>query len=144
MTRRAVILFAAFSLMALPVLPVAPATAATRAAPSRAMTAAVPTHPVLAARFGFGRGFGARTGYRPRARTPFTRSPRTYRRATRPYRPRIGHFFGNVLKALGIAYLFHMLFGWGAGGGSPFGLLIVLAFVAWLLTRRRRRPLRYY
>lgn len=144
MTRRAVILFAALSLLALPVLPVASAGAATRVASSRAMAATATAKPVLAARFGFGRGFGARTGYRPRARTPFTRSPRTYRRASRPFRPRVGHFFGNLLRALGIAYLLHLMFGWGAGGGSSFGLLIVLAFVAWLVTRRRRRPLRYY
>ena len=53
-------------------------------------------------------------------------------------------FGGTILKGLGIAYLFHAVFGWGAGGGSPFGLLIVLAFVAWLVTRRRRVGYRPY
>ena len=68
--------------------------------------------------------------YRPRARTP-------YRRA---YRPSPFHgFFGGLLKVLGIAYLAHLLFGWGAGG-SPFGLLILGAVILWLATRRRRRP----
>src|SRR5919199_1504969 len=60
-------------------------------------------------------------------------APRTYRR---PFPPR--RFFGGLLKALGLAYLFHLLFGWGAGG-SPLGLLLIVAFVAWLVTRRRRR-----
>jgi hypothetical protein len=60
-------------------------------------------------------------------------------------RPLFRHgFFGSVLRALGIAYLVHMLFGWGPGGGSPFGLLIVLGVVLWLATRRRRRPSAYY
>jgi hypothetical protein len=44
-----------------------------------------------------------------------------------------------MLKVLGIAYLAHLLFGWGAGG-SPFGLLILGAVILWLATRRRRRP----
>ena len=82
--------------------------------------------------------FGRGTGYRSSARSRYGRS-RVNRRASRPYRPRVGHFLGNVLRALGIAYLFHMIFGWGGGGGSPFGLLIVLALIAWMLTRRRRR-----
>ena len=82
--------------------------------------------------------FGRGTGYRYSARSRYGRA-RSNRRASRPYRPRVGHFFGNVLRALGIAYLFHMIFGWGGGGGSPFGLLIVLALIAWVLTRRRRR-----
>jgi hypothetical protein len=68
--------------------------------------------------------------YRPRARVP-------YRRAYRPS-PFRG-FFGGILKMLGIAYLAHLLFGWG-GGGSPFGLLILLGVILWLATRRRRRP----
>jgi uncharacterized membrane protein len=49
----------------------------------------------------------------------------------------------NVLRAIGIAYLVQALFGWGAGGGSPFGLLIVLAIFLWIasrMRRRRRRP----
>jgi hypothetical protein len=50
---------------------------------------------------------------------------------------------GAILRALGLAYLFHLLFGWGAGG-SPFGLLLLVALVAWIATRRlRRRPWAY-
>jgi predicted lipid-binding transport protein (Tim44 family) len=84
-----------------------------------------------------GRGFGSR---RPTfgSRRPSVRRPA----ARRPFRPRplFRHgFFGSVLRALGIAYLVHLLFGWGAGGGSPFGLLLVIGFVLWLATRRRRR-----
>jgi MYXO-CTERM domain-containing protein len=32
-----------------------------------------------------------------------------------------------------------MLFGWGAGGGSPFGLLLVLGLILFMVSRRRRR-----
>ena len=86
-----------------------------------------------------GRGFGRRSPtigsrYRTRSRSPY--------RARRPFTGR--RFFGGVLKALGLAYLFHMMFGWGAGG-SPFGLLLLGAIVLFLVTRRRRvrRPLYY-
>ena len=84
------------------------------------------------ARFG-GRFFRPAPAYRYRrwGRTP-------YRRAYRPS-PFRG-FFGGVLKVLGIAYLAHLLFGWGAGG-SPFGLFMLAAVILWLATRRRRRPL---
>jgi uncharacterized membrane protein len=84
------------------------------------------------ARFGGGlRGFRRPSlGSRYRTRSPF-RSP--YRRGYR--RPSL---FRGILHALGIAFLLHALFGWGAGG-SPFGLLLVVAFIAWLVTRRRRR-----
>jgi hypothetical protein len=124
-------------------LAVAPGRSAAAAAPAGASVAgatvrvgATAEHVVLAR---LGRGFRGGSRYRSdRARGPYGRS-RSNRRAARPYRPRIGHFFGNVLRALGIAYLLHALFGWGAGGGSPFGLLVVLAFVTWLVTRRRRR-----
>jgi hypothetical protein len=83
-----------------------------------------------------GRGFGRRSpslGSRSRPR---------YR--TRPYqRPRlgIGRFFGHVLRFLGLAYLFNLLFGWGPGG-SPFGLLL-LVFLVLLVVGRLRRPRRY-
>jgi uncharacterized membrane protein len=83
------------------------------------------------ARFG-PRGFGRRAPvYRPhtRSRAPY-RS--TYRRS--PFR----RFFGGVLKFLGVAYLMHVLFGWGAGG-SPFGLLVLGAIVLWVASRSRRR-----
>lgn len=81
----------------------------------------------------------ARLGGRAFRRAPvYRRWPRApYRRA---YRPSPFHgFFGGLLKVLGIAYLAHLLFGWGAGG-SPFGLLLLAAVVLWLATRRRRRP----
>ena len=70
---------------------------------------------------------------RPRTRT---RSPY---RARRPFTAR--RFFGGVLKALGLAYLFHLLFGWGAGG-SPFGLFLLAAIVLFVVGRLRR-PRRY-
>jgi hypothetical protein len=58
-------------------------------------------------------------------------------------RPNIGRAFRNVLRALGIAYLLHLLFGWGAGGGSPIVLVLLLVLGAWLVSRtlrRRRSP----
>jgi hypothetical protein len=86
-----------------------------------------------------GRGFGSR---RPtfRTRRPSTRRPSVRRPIRR--RPLFGWhgFFGSFLRALGIAYLLNALFGWGPGG-SPLGLIIVIAVVVWLATRsRRRRP----
>jgi uncharacterized membrane protein len=102
--------------------PVASATVRSNAAPAQ----------TTQARFG-GRAFRPAPGYRSR------RWPRTpYRRAYRPS-PFRG-FFGGLLKVLGLAYLAHLLFGWGAGG-SPFGLFLLAAVVLWLATRRRRRPL---
>jgi hypothetical protein len=76
------------------------------------------------------RGFGRRTS--PRRTSPYSRRP--YRRS-----PGFGHLMGNVLKFLGIAYLVNALFGWGPGGGSPLGLLIIVAVVAYLFGRRRAR-----
>jgi hypothetical protein len=67
------------------------------------------------------------------------------RRYTRPYsrgyrRPSLAR---GVLRALGVAYVLHLLFGWGPGGGSPFGLLLLAGLVLWLFTRGRRRRLAY-
>jgi hypothetical protein len=97
---------------------------------------------------GGGRGFGgigsrSRPAFGRRARRGAGRQPAAPRQARR--RPLFGQgFFGSVLRALGIAYLIHLLFGWGPGGGSPLGLLIVLGVILWLATRRRRRrPLPY-
>ena len=72
--------------------------------------------------------FGSRYRSRPYAR------PRSYRRPS---------LFRGILQALGLAYLFHMLFGWGPGGGSPLGLLLVIGFVFWLVARSRRRRMAY-
>jgi hypothetical protein len=115
------------------------------AAPPTAAAAAAKPRPAATneARIG-GRGFG-RSGRSPifGPRRPSVRRPAVRRPLNR--RPLFRHgFFGSVLRALGIAYLVHMLFGWGPGGGSPLGLLIVLGVVVWLATRRRRRPPAYY
>ena len=77
-----------------------------------------------------GRGFGRRSPAlraRPRYRRPITRRPGLG----------IGRFFGGVLKLLGLAYLFNVLFGWGPGG-SPFGLFLLLGLLLFFATRRRR------
>jgi uncharacterized membrane protein len=112
-----------------------PMTVLSIPAPARAATAstnalAQTSQARLGARFGR-RVPTTRYRYptRTRTRSPYTRG---YRRS--PLRG----IFGGVLKALGIAYLVHMLFGWG-GGGSPFGLLLLVAIVLLLATRRRRR-----
>ena len=109
------------------------------AAAPAAASAAAPTAKGAASQSRLGRGFGRRSpsvGTRPRYRS---RSPY---RARRPFTAR--RFFGGVLKALGLAYLFNLMFGWGAGG-SPFGLLLLAAIVLVILTRRRgmRRPTYY-
>ena len=111
------------------VLGAAPATAAATPLP----TAAVKT---TQARFGGGRGFG-RSTYRSRPRyAPASR----YRRSPYRARPHFGRrLFRGFLQALGIAYLAHLLFGWGAGG-SPLGLLLLIGIVLWLATRAFRRP----
>src|SRR3954447_7740091 len=83
-------------------------------APARAATAHVQTSQArLGSRFGR-RVPTARYRYPTRTRSPYTRN---YRRS--PLRG----FFGGALKALGVAYLVHMLFGWGGGRGSPFCLV---------------------
>jgi hypothetical protein len=89
------------------------------------------------ARFGGFRGTSRRPSYGSRYR--YRGYPRAYRR----WHPLRG-VGGAILRALGLAYLFHLLFGWGAGG-SPLGLLLLVALIAWLATRRlRRRPWAYY
>jgi uncharacterized membrane protein len=83
-----------------------------------------------------GRGFGGLRS-RPRAYPSRRYSPRRFAR------PHLGRrLFGGFLKVLGIAYLAHLLFGLG-GGGSPFGLFLLVAIVLWLVSRRRRRPAYY-
>jgi hypothetical protein len=107
------------------------AAPAAAAAPAGAPVAAVKTNQAR-----LGRGFG-RSTFRSRPRVaPTSRSRRS------PYRvrPHLGRrLFRGALQALGIAYLAHLLFGWGAGGGSPLGLLLVLGVILWMASRRRRR-----
>jgi hypothetical protein len=82
--------------------------------------------------------FGARSFSRPRFGTRYRYPSSGYRR---PYR-RISPFHGlggSILKVLGLAYLFHAVFGWGAGGGSPLGLLLLVAIVAYFIGRARAR-----
>jgi hypothetical protein len=125
--------------MALVLAVALPMTVLSIPAPARAATAttnalAQTSQARLGSRFGR-RVPTARYRYPSRTRTrPYTRS---YRRS--PLRG----LFGGVLKALGVAYLFHMLFGWGSGG-SPFGLLLLVAIVLWLATRSRRRRVTYF
>jgi MYXO-CTERM domain-containing protein len=120
------------------ILPLTAILLALGAAPAAATTSTLPAGAVKAnqARFGGGRGFG-RSTYRSRPRyTPSSR----YRRSPYRARPHLGRrIFRGFLQALGIAYLAHLLFGLGAGGGSPFGLLLLLGIVLFVATRRRRR-----
>jgi hypothetical protein len=84
----------------------------------------------LAAR---GRGFGSRR------RSPSSSSRRRTVPRRSPSMRRIGR---NILRALGIAWLLSILFGWGSGGGGPLGLLLLLGvlFLLFSMARRRRRP----
>ena len=109
------------------------------AASAQASAATVQAHPSHVNQAGLGRGFGRRAPmFRSRSRYPS-------RYRSRPFgRPRfgIGRFFGGVLKLIGLAYVFNLLFGWGAGG-SPFGLILLFGLIVLLATRRRRRPAYY-
>ena len=111
-------------------LPTLIATLLVPAAP--AMASSATTTAPKANQSALGRGFGRRApSYRSRYRS------RPY---SRPYRRPglgIGRFFGGVLKFLGLAYLFNMLFGWGPGG-SPFGLFLLFGALLFFATRRRR------
>jgi hypothetical protein len=119
-------------LMAVPVL--VSALALSGAAPAPA--AASSTHGIAATQARFGGGFrSARPAFGSRYR-----SPRYGSRYGRPHPFRgLG---GGILRALGIAYLFHLFFGWG-GGGSPLGLLLIAGLIVWLVTRSRSRSRRY-
>jgi hypothetical protein len=121
------------------ILPLTTILLALGAAPAAAAApAGVPVAVAKAnrARLG-GRGFGRGTF---RSRPHVAPTSRRYRRSPYRARPHLGRrLFRGVLQALGIAYLAHLLFGWGAGGGSPFGLLLVLGLILWMATRRRRR-----
>jgi uncharacterized membrane protein len=110
--------------------------AAVPAAAGAAAGAPAPAVRTQQARFGGGFRTSRRPLFGSRSRSPYS-SRGYYRRS--PF-----HGFGrSILRGLGIAYLFHLAFGWGAGGGSPFGLLIVVAVIVWLVTRRRRRRYAY-
>jgi hypothetical protein len=119
------------ALLALPVLALTPTSAS---AALRTPAAAAHVADTTQARFG-GRGFGRRVPmFRPRTRYGYRPA---YRRS-----PFHGVFRG-ILRAIGLAYLFHLLFGWG-GGGSPLGLLLLAALVLWIATRARRRRRAYW
>jgi hypothetical protein len=120
------------ALLALSVLAVIPASATAAVRTSAAASHVTTTQ----ARLG-SRGFGRRVSpLRPRTRYPYRYRP-AYRRS-----PFHGLFRG-ILHALGLAYLFHLLFGWGAGG-SPLGLLLLAGLVLWLAARPRRRRRVYW
>jgi hypothetical protein len=102
-------------------------------APARASLGSQAADSVVLARVGVGRSFRVPRTSRYRTRSPY------YRRRSRSTRA----VAGGILRALGLAYLFHALFGWG-GGGSPFGLLLLAAIVLFLATRRRRRRVPSY
>ena len=83
-----------------------------------------------------------RRGFGRRAPSLGSRSRYPSRDRARPHRRPgfgIGRFFGGVLKLLGLAYLFNLLFGWGPGG-SPFGLILLFGLIVLFATRRSRRP----
>ena len=117
------------------ILPVVLAMLLVPAAPAMASSATATAS--KANQSALGRGFGRRSpsfGSRSRYRSP----RRTYRRPGLG----VGRFFRGVLQFLGLAFLFNMLFGWGAGG-SPLGLILLVGIVVWLATRRRRRRFAY-
>src|SRR3954469_260468 len=126
--------FWSLSAVFLTLVPAALAPATSVATTSGAAAPSGTAVPTQQARFG-ARGFGRRPafGSRYRTRSPYTRAYR---------RPGLFHgVFGGVLKLLGIAYLFHLFFGIGAGG-SPLGLLLLVALFAYVAGRRGRRPRR--
>jgi hypothetical protein len=115
------------------------ALALTGATPASA-SAASPTHRLVTTQARFGGGF--RLG-RPSFGSRY-RSPRYGSRYSSRY-GRVHPFRGlggSILRAIGIAYLFHLFFGWG-GGGSPLGLLFIAGLIVWLVTRSRRRSRGY-
>jgi hypothetical protein len=44
---------------------------------------------------------------------------------------------GGILRALGIAYLLHAVFGWGHGGGSPYRLVFLVVIIVSMIARSR-------
>src|SRR3954465_3776146 len=120
--------------MRMRILPLTAILLSLGAAPAAAAAPAAPVA-VHVNQAGFGtRGFRGGLRARPRIGTRPRYAPRS-----RYARPHLGRrLFRGFLQALGIAYLAHLLFGWGAGG-SPFGLLLLMGIVLWLGARRRRR-----
>jgi len=112
------------------ILPLTAILLALAPAPAVAAPLAVHVNQAGFAARGFGRGLRSR----PRVSTRPRYAPRS-RYARTHYGRRL---FRGFLHALGLAYLAHLLFGWG-GGGSPLGLFLLAAIVLWLVTRRRRR-----
>src|SRR5919107_3402651 len=109
------------------ILPLVLATLLVPAAPAMASSATATAS--KANQSALGRGFGRRSpSFGSRSRYPSPR--RAYRR------PGLGggRFFRGVVQFLGLAFLFNMLFGWGAGG-SPLGLILLVGIVVWLATR---------
>ena len=124
--------FRTFAVLTTGVVLAAAHPTAAEAAP-RATAVATTTHPVVLAARSYRAPSYRAPSYRPRTRARPSRAP-GYRRPAR----RRG-VLGGILRALGLAYLFHALFGWGGGGGSPFGLLLLAAIVLLVMSRRRRR-----
>jgi hypothetical protein len=118
----------------------AAAHAATPLSPAKpaASVAGIGATPVAARGFGGARGGFGRSTRSARPRSTPTRTAAQRRAAERRAAQRRRSIGRSILQALGIAFLLNALFGWGAGG-SPIGLLLVLAFVVWLATRRSRR-----
>ncbi len=117
-------------------------------APSPAPSLAAAPAGAVGAPAGVGLVPGARVPAPPvaaRGRFGGRRSVTRARPRSQVRRPRPRNVGRSLLHALGIAYLVHLLFGWGPGGGSPIPLLVILGLVAWLVVRRRQsqRTLRY-
>ena len=134
--RRALICLAA----AVAIAGVAPAAghAATPSATPAASISALGGTPLAARGLGGSRGGFGRWTRSTRPRSTSMRTSAQRRAAARRAAQRRRGIGRSILQALGIAFLLNALFGWGAGG-SPIGLLLVLAFVVWLVTRRGRR-----
>jgi hypothetical protein len=114
------------------------AVTAVSAAKPAASVAGLGATPLAARGFGGARGGFGRSTRSSRPRSTPTRTSAQRRAADRRAAQRRRSIGRSSLQALGIAFLLNALFGWGAGG-SPIGLLLVLAFIVWLVTRRGRR-----
>jgi hypothetical protein len=136
--RRAVTAVAAATALAGAGTAPAHATSPVSAAKPAASVAGLGATPLAARGFGGARGGFGRSTRSSRPRSTPTRTSAQRRAADRRAAQRRRNIGRSILHALGIAFLLNALFGWGAGG-SPIGLLLVLAFIVWLATRRSRR-----